>query len=145
MSADSNKAAARRLIEEGLNKGNMAVLDEVLSAKYNDHAAPPGVPPTLDGFKMFFNGFRAAFPDLHYTIEREVGEGDWLVHYLTGHGTMKGDFQGMKATGKAGTWTEFHMGRFEGGKVVEHWATVDQLGMLVSVGVMPPPGQPPKM
>jgi len=43
---------------------------------------------------------------------------------------MKGDFQGMKATGKTGTWTEMHITRFEGDKAVEHWGVVDQMGMM---------------
>ena len=57
-----------------------------------------------------------------------------LTHYLTGHGTMKGEFQGMPPTGKHASWKEMHMGRFENGKVVEHWGVVDQMGMLAALG-----------
>ena len=140
MSTQDNKALARRLVEQVINKGPMSAIDQYAAPNYVDHAVPPGVPPTLDGFKSFFTAFRAAFPDLHYDINDEIAEGDKVVHRVTGHGTMKGDFQGMKATGKTGTWTEMHIVRFQNGKVVEHWANVDQMGMLISVGVMPAPG-----
>ncbi|HZY44914.1 MAG TPA: ester cyclase [Anaerolineae bacterium] len=140
MSIESNKKSARHLVEDGLNKNNMAVIDEVISAKDVEHALPPGMPPTLAGFKMFISAFIAAFPDVHYTIDHEVAEGNLITHFLTGTGTMKGDFQGIKATNKKGTWSEMHLGRFEGDQIVEHWAVVDQLGMLISVGAMQPPG-----
>jgi predicted ester cyclase len=134
MTAEANKAAARRLVEEGLNQGNMAALDAVHAANFVNHAAPPGVPANLEGFKMFVQSLRAGFPDIHYHIDAEVGEGDMLTHFLTGHGTMKGEFAGMPPTGKHGSWQEMHMGRFENGKVVEHWGVVDQMGMLAALG-----------
>ena len=64
-----------------------------------------------------------------------------VVHRLTGHGTMKGEFQGMPATGKHATWSEIHIGRFAGSKLVEHWGNVDQLGILQQLGLAPTPGQ----
>ncbi len=79
----------------------------------------------------------AAFPDLTSTIEFTVAEGDEVMQHITSHGTMKGDFLGMKATGKRATWTESHIVRFANGKVVEHWANVDQVGMLQQLGLMP--------
>jgi len=140
MGTQDNKASARRFVEEGINKGNLASADQYFASDFMDHAAPPGVPSNVEGLKMFFTAFRAAFPDLHYQIDEEIAEGEKVVHRITGHGTMKGDFQGMKATGKHGTWTEMHIVRFVNGKVAEHWANVDQMGMLISLGVMPPPG-----
>ena len=140
MSTENNKAVARRLVEEVINGGNMALVNDLLAPTYVEHAAPPGFPTDREGFKMFFTAFRAAFPDLHYHIADEIAEGDKVVNRATAHGTMKGEFQGMPATGKTGTWTEMHVSRYEGGKIMEHWAVVDQMGMLVSLGVMPPPG-----
>jgi predicted ester cyclase len=134
MTAEANKTAAHRLVEEGLNQGNMAALDAVHAANFVDHAAPPGVPANVAGFKMFVQALRSAFPDIHYHIDAEVVEGDMLTHYLTGHGTMKGEFMGMPPTGKHASWKEMHMGRFENGKVVEHWGVVDQMGMLAALG-----------
>ena len=134
MSAEANKAATRRLVEDGINKGDMAALDAVHAANFVDHAAPPGVPANLAGFKMFVQSLRSAFPDIHYHIDAEIAEGDMITHRLTAHGTMKGEFQGMSPTGKHASWQEMHMGRCVDGKIVEHWGVVDQMGMMHALG-----------
>jgi predicted ester cyclase len=138
MATADNKKIVHRLIVEGLNTGNMAVIDEIISPNAVEHALPPGLPPTREGFKMFITAFRAAFPDFKYTIEDELADGDKVMHRLMGTGTMKGDFQGMKASGKTATWQEMHIGRFDAnGKIVEHWGTVDQVSMLAQLGFGP--------
>jgi steroid delta-isomerase-like uncharacterized protein len=141
MSTEQNKAVARRIVEDVINPGNLARASELFAANYVDHAAPPGFPPGVEGFKMFFTAFRAAFPDLQYHIEDEIAEGNMVVQRAMAHGTMKGDFQGMPATGKSASWNEIHIVRFAGGQIVEHWANVDQLGMLQQLGLAPTPGQ----
>jgi predicted ester cyclase len=60
------------------------------------------------GLQQYFTLFRAAFPDLHYTVDDTVAEGDKVVQRVTGHGTMQGEFLGMLPTGKPATWTEIH-------------------------------------
>jgi predicted ester cyclase len=138
MDAAMAKKNAHRLIVDGINKGNMAVLEELLSPKLIEHNLPSGIPGNLEGFKMFITTFRAAFPDLTYAIEDEFADGDRVMHRLTGSGTMKGDLQGMKASNKKATWQEMHIARVDAeGKIVEHWATVDQLGMLSQLGFGP--------
>jgi len=139
--SEQNKAAFRAIPEKVINTGDFAVAEQYFAADYVDHAAPPGVPAGLPGFHAFFSMLRAAFPDLHYTVEDEIAEGDKVVGRVTVRGTMKGDFLGMKATGKAATWSEIHIGRYANGKLVEHWATIDQLGMLQQLGLAPVPGQ----
>jgi predicted ester cyclase len=56
---------------------------------------------------------------------------------------MKGDFMGIPATGKRAEWTEIHIGRYANGRLTEHWGQIDQLGMLVQLGVVPAPGRVP--
>ena len=142
MGTQENKASASRFLEEVINKGNFAFIDELSSPNFVDHSAPPGAPPTPEGLKGFMAMFRAAFPDLHYTLEDSIAEGDKVVQRTTARGTMKGDFMGMPASGKTATWSEIHITRFENGKAIEHWAVVDQLGMLAQLGFAQAPGQP---
>jgi steroid delta-isomerase-like uncharacterized protein len=142
MGTQENQANARRFLEEVVNRGNVAVIDELSSPNFVDHTAPPGVPAGNEGFKVFITMFRAAFPDLRYTIDDEIAEGDKVVERVTATGTMKGDFQGMPASGKTATWSEIHITRFENGKAAEHWGIADQLGMLAQLGFAEVPGQP---
>jgi predicted ester cyclase len=137
----------KRMIEriplEVLNEGKFGLLDELVSTDFVDHVPQAGVPPTREGFKQSVIALKTAFPDLHYTIEDAIESGDRIVHRLTGSGTMKGDFMGMPATGKRATWTEVHIGRVANGRLTEHWGAVDQLGMLVQLGVVPAPERVP--
>jgi len=139
MSTEENKAIARRAVE-AINAGDMSLLESLVAPDAADHAVPPGMPPTRASAIQFLTMFRAAFPDLQYTIEDVIAEGDRVVQRSTARGTMKGDFLGMPATGKSATWGETHIVRVKDGKIVEHWANVDQLGMLQQLGLAPTPG-----
>jgi steroid delta-isomerase-like uncharacterized protein len=142
MGTQENKASGRRFVEEVINRGNFAVIDELSGPNFVDHSAPPGMPADRDGTKTFFTMLRAAFPDLHATIEDQVAEGDRVVQRVVTRGTMRGDFQGMPASGKEATWSGIHITRYADGKVVEHWSVIDQLGMLAQLGFAQAPGQP---
>ena len=137
----------KRMIEriplEVLNKGNFELLNELVAGDFVEHSAQPGVPPTREGFKQTLIGLKKAFPDLLYTIDDSIESGDRIVHRVTASGTMKGDFMGIPATGKRATWTEIHIGRVANGRLAEHWALFDQLGMLVQLGIVQAPGRVP--
>lgn len=140
MSNEENKDIANRAVE-AINSGDLSQLESLVAADGADHAVPPGMPPTRESAIQFLTMFRAAFPDLHYTLEDVIAEGDRVVQRATASGTMKGEFLGMPATGKSATWSEIHIVRVQDGKIVEHWASVDQLGMLQQLGLAPAPGQ----
>ena len=135
----------KRMIEriplEVLNTGNFGLLDELVATDFVERSGQPGVPPTREGLKQSLIGLKTAFPDLHYTIDDSIESGDRIVHRLTASGTMKGDFMGIPATGKRAIWTEIHIGRVANGRLAEHWGLVDQLGMLVQLGIVPAPGR----
>ena len=139
MSTEENKAIAKQAVE-AINAGDLSQLESLVAPDGADHAVPPGMPPTRESAIQFLTMFRAAFPDLHYTLEDVIAEGERVVQRATASGTMKGEFLGMPATGKSATWTEIHIVRVKDGKIVEHWASVDQLGMLQQLGLAPAPG-----
>jgi len=73
MSTEENKALARRLIEEAWNQGNLAVVDELLAPDHVPHHSLIGQqPPSCELYKQFILRTRAAFPDLHATIEDQI-------------------------------------------------------------------------
>ena len=115
MSTEQNKIQARRFLEEVINGGQVGKIDEFMAPNFVDHQSPPGVPPTREAFKAWLTGFRTAFPDLRYTLHDEIAEGDRVVQRATGHGTMKGEMQGMPPSGKSATWEEVHITRYENG------------------------------
>jgi predicted ester cyclase len=139
MSTEQNKATANRIPAE-FSKGNVGILDQVADPKGIHHAVPPGMPNTIENTKKFMSALIAAFPDLTHKIEDTIGEGDLVAQRVDGSGTMKGEFNGMKPSCKKATWSEMHMLRFANGTIVEHWANVDQMGMLAQLGFAQAPG-----
>jgi steroid delta-isomerase-like uncharacterized protein len=98
-------------------------------------------PAALDkaGLRSFYTGLWGGFPDLRINIDELVGEGDKVVWRITASGTHDGPFQGLPATGKPVTFGAQYTFRFEGGKIVERWSTLDRLSLLVQIGAVSPP------
>jgi len=138
MSVKENKAIFRRIVEEGFNKGNLAIVDELVATDHVNHTDNVHGP---EEYKQFITMYRTAFPDLHMTIEDQIAEGDKVVNRWTSRGTHKGDLMGIPPTGKQTTVTGMYVARIIGGKIVEEWGNFDALGMMQQLGVVPPPGQ----
>jgi len=140
-STEVNKASMRRFYDEVFNKKNRAAIDEFINPTQVDHAAPPGTPGGLEGAKHTVTMYLTAFPDLHFTVEDFIAEGDKVVARLTVRGTQQGIFMGIPPTGKHATVTAIDINRMADGKSVEHWLNMDTLGLLQQLGVIPAPGQ----
>ncbi len=139
MSTEENKALVRRFFEEFWNQKNLAAADEQLAANHSDHTSgsPPGLPPGPEGFKYFASAYFTAFPDLHFTIEEMIAEGDTVATRWTSRGTHKGELSGIPATGKSTTSSGITITRIAGGKSIETWTNFDLLGLLQQLGVIP--------
>ena len=137
--SETNKQTAARMPLEAFNEGRLEVVDEVLSPEFEDHDLPPGLPQGREGVKALISSVRSAFPDLKNTIVRQIAEGDVVVNHIRVTGTMTGDFMGMEATGTSAAWDAIHIVRLRDGRIAEHWAVQDQLGMLQQLGLAPAP------
>jgi steroid delta-isomerase-like uncharacterized protein len=138
MSLEENKAIIRRENEDGINRGNLEVIDELLSHDYILHV--PGLQEPVrgrEGYKQFVNTFRTAFPDLHTTIEELIAEGDKVVVHHTWRGTHKGDFQGVFATGKQVQFDSINIYRIIDGKIAEERMEFDNLSLLQQLDAVP--------
>jgi len=139
MSTEENKALMRRWIE-AVNQRNLAVFDELCAPEFVYHDASKTM-QGLEPYKQFLSMYLTAGPDLHFTIEDEVAEGDKVVTRYTTRGTHLGSFMGIPPTGKHVTVTGIAITRIANGKAVEEWANADDLGLLQQLGVIPAPGQ----
>ena len=137
MSAEQNKSIVRRWIEEGWNKGNLAVIDQVYAPNYVQHEPAPAPVTSSEALKQYVGAYKTAFPDLHFTIEDMIAEGDRVVVRQTFRGTHQGDFMGIAPTGKQVTMTEIEIFRVVNGKGVENWTSSDDLGLLQQLSVVP--------
>jgi steroid delta-isomerase-like uncharacterized protein len=83
------------------------------------------------------NVFRTAFPDIHWVIEEMVTEGDKVFSRFTWHGTHRGEFLGVPATGRQISVKGLVVDRVVGGKMVESQILMDSLNMMRQLGVIP--------
>jgi steroid delta-isomerase-like uncharacterized protein len=139
MSTEENKRAFRRVYEEVLNQGNLAVAEEVIASDFLDHEAHPGNERGPQSLRALAEMLHTAFPDLHFTIEGLVAEGDLVAGRLTMRGTHEGPLMGIPPTGRRVEQAHMHFVRFRDGKAVEHWGVRDDVGMLRQLGLMPEP------
>lgn len=121
MSAEANKSIVRRLFD-AFNQGNLGALDELIAADHVDHTPFPVRTPGREGWKQTVAMLRAAFPDMHQTIDDLLADGDKVVARWTGRGTHQGPYRGVAPTGKSVSITGIHISRLADGKIVESWA-----------------------
>ncbi len=114
MSTEANRALVRRVFEEGVSGGDMAVIDEAFSARNAYRSGGPGEVLDPPRIRRFLAGVRATLPDLHVTIDAMVAEGDLVATVETWRGTHA-------ATGERAEGTVLHVFRFADGQVVEEW------------------------
>ena len=122
--AEQNKAIVCRFLEE-LTRGNLDVIDELLSSDFVDRALMPGQGSTREDFKRTIAEILEAFSTTNYTIEEQVAEGDTVVtKYKESHVSV-GEFAGLPPTGKEETNEGIYIHRISGGKITEEWSLVD--------------------
>ncbi|HEV8711598.1 MAG TPA: ester cyclase [Candidatus Binatia bacterium] len=137
MAAD-NKAIVRRYFEEVVNDGNLAVADELISTSYVSHY-PMGYDFGGDpeDVKQIVSIVRTAFPDVHFTLEDVLAEGNKVVARWTFRGTHEHDFMGVPPAGKRATVMGIAIYRVADEKIAEAWVAWDTGGLLRQLGAAP--------
>ena len=133
MSVAENKATLKRMYDEVYNKGNLSLAPQLIAPDYHfgDLKGP-------EGWKQAVTNWRTAFPDLHFTVEQAVGEGDWIAYRLSIQGTHKGKWMNVEPTGKNVKGTLVFFSQFKDGKLFTSLASANMLDMYQQLGVAPP-------
>ncbi len=137
MATNENLETFRRVIELGFNEGKLNDLDKIVSTEFVEHQflGEPGV----RGLKSLIGQLRTAFPDLKMTIEDSAVSGEKVWVRLRCQGTHKGPLMGIGPTGRKIDTMALEVGRFEKGKLVEHWGVPDRFAAMSQLGVLPGP------
>lgn len=138
MSIETNKAIARRLTEL-LDHNDESELNAILSPDFISHFAGQPQPLNRLMYLQVNRMAKAAFNDLHRTVEDLIAEGDKVVVRITARGTHTGPFQGFVPTGKLTKISGIAIRRIVDDKIVEEWVVNDQLGLLQQLGIVKPP------
>jgi len=131
------KRLVKRFYDEVLNGGQLNVLDELLTpnAIYRNPAL--GIPTSVEGAKQRLAGLRRAFPDLRYTVENIIADGDRVVVQFVLEGTQQGEFLGIAPTGKTVRTLGMTSYRFIDGQITEILVLADFVTVLRQLGVLP--------
>jgi steroid delta-isomerase-like uncharacterized protein len=137
VSAEANKDVVRRLIEEVWNDHDLTNIDEVVAGDHFEHMAVPEHRHGIKSARHVMSWLFAVFPNHRFDIEDAVADGDRVAVRGTCGGTHEGELWGIPPTGKRFAVQQVHWFRVADGKVAEHWAVRDDLGMMRQLGVVP--------
>lgn len=141
-SAEANKAIAREYFE-AFAGGDLDWLDGHVAPDFIRH--DPGLPFEVrgpEGVRRLNSAFLTAFPDLRLDVEDVIGEGEKVLARLTIRGTHLGELMEIEPTGKEVEVGVLDLFRIADGKLAEHWAAIDNLGLMQQIGPFAEPGQP---
>lgn len=136
----NHKDIVREFIEEVLNQKNIEASGKFFHNDMVEQVPLPGQGPGLDGLKNVLRGFSTGFPDMRWTIEEQIAEGDKVVTRFEWTGTHRGTFLGVPATGRPVKVWGIVIDRLQNGKIKDTRIIMDTLGMMMQMGVIPPPG-----
>ncbi|MDA0301796.1 MAG: ester cyclase [Chloroflexi bacterium] len=117
-------------INEAIRTRDINALDAVVAPGLVDHSPSPGQLPGREGMKLAFAEFLPAFPDLVFTVEDVLIEGDRAAIRLTSLGTHLGPVGDVAPTGRVIRQHGIDILRFQDGLLVERWGEFDNLDFL---------------
>ncbi len=132
---EANKTIFRQYFEEVLNAGNLDLIDDLIAPNYVSHY-PTGYDfgGGPDDVRQIVTTVRSGFPNVHFTVEDVLAEGDRVVGRWTFRGTHQGDFMGIPATDKSVSVMGIAIYRIVEGKIAEAWVAWDALGLMQQIG-----------
>lgn len=126
---EENKKLVRRYYE--LVAGDLAGIEDVVTADFVDHHFPPDMPPGPAGVRQFFTQFIPTFfSDLRVEIEYLLAEGDRVDCHFVALFKHTGEFAGVAPKGNQLRIPAISTFRIEGGKLAEAWEIYDSGDML---------------
>jgi predicted ester cyclase len=136
---EANKRIGRLVLEQMWGKGRLELADQLYSDRYVDHVGRGPEPVEVKGvagIKQAVSAFRHAFPDLTYTVEFQVAEGEMIVSRFSARGTHRGTFLGLAPTGRVVTYSGIDINRVRDGRIIESWVNYDALALLQQLGIV---------
>jgi predicted ester cyclase len=125
----------RRIVEDGIGRGDESVLEAYMAPDLIEHQR--GNQPGLEGAKGVARVLHHWMSEFSLTVEDLVVSGDTVWTRNRARGINTGSVMGFGPTGRAVEVDVIDIGRFQDGKMIEHWGIADQMGLLLQVGFDP--------
>jgi steroid delta-isomerase-like uncharacterized protein len=133
----ANKELVRRLYEDGFNRGDLDLVDQLVAPDVVTHNpiildAPTGPNSIRGGIEMI----RKSFPDFHVEVVDLIAEGDRVAAFLRMSGTNTGEYRRGGATNRKGSMRAFFVWRIADGHLAESWGLADRFEFLQQLGIV---------
>jgi predicted ester cyclase len=141
---ERNKDHVRSFFERVWNQQDLDYIDElyspdfVLRALWQNLSLGSSGEAGKDEAKQVIGRWLEGFPDMHVTVEEQLGDDEFVVsrHFATA--THTAPFRGIQPSGKQATMSGLTITRVRDDKVIEAWTLWDAVGMMQGLGIMPP-------
>src|SRR5271167_4617707 len=115
--ARDNAMIVRGFVDEVITQGNNEAAEQYVWEDVVEQVPMPGQGPGLDGLKDILRAMRSGFPDIVFSIEEQITEGDKVASRFEWTGTHKGEFLGIPATGRPVRVWGIVIDRLESGRI----------------------------
>ncbi len=132
-----NKQLMERFVEF-INTASETLANELISPNAIFHV--PGRPEPMigpGGYLEILAMMRSGFPDVQWTLEEMIAEGDNVAARFTMKGTHQGSFFGVPPTGRKITVQAMNFYHWSNGQIVGERGQPDFLGLLQQIGAAP--------
>jgi steroid delta-isomerase-like uncharacterized protein len=123
-----------RVNQELFGAGRLELADELIAPDFLNHEAPPDAPRGPESVKQTVRWLASGLDDISYDVEDVFAAGDRVALRVTMNATQAREFMGRPASGRSFSTRQIHIFRVADGKVAEHWAARDDLGMARQLG-----------
>jgi len=131
---DLNRAQFEKFLTF-INTADQSLGEEIIAADVIFHAPTSSEPMRgIEGYMQTLQMMRGGFPDIQWSLQESVAEGDKIAARFTMHGTHTGTFFGIPPSGKEISATAINFYRFSEGKIVEEFGQPDLMGLMKQIG-----------
>jgi steroid delta-isomerase-like uncharacterized protein len=137
MTIESNKLLMRKFAEF-INSASKQLAEELISPEAIFFV--PGRPEPMRGpagYLAIIGMMRAGFPDIQWSLDEVIAEGDKVAARFTMRGLHQGEFFGVPPSEKRIEVKAMNFYRIADGKFVEEHGQPDLLGLLQQIGAVP--------
>ena len=144
--AETNQCIAEQF-HQAFNRGDLDAAASYFAENCRNHGRVVG----RAGVRTVLAEIKTNFPDARLTTLHSVAEGEWVVLRCAYSGTHRGTSHfpvdggmlvGVLPTGRTFEVQHMHMYRILDGKIAEHFANRDDVGMMRQLGLLPPAPSP---
>ena len=132
------KEKVKHFYETVVTNGLIDQVPEYVSDDCIQRAGEKLFPLGVNGMKQHIVDVRKTYPDLTMTIIRQYSDGDYVISEFIAEATHKGEWLGMKPTGKRLSFTGVDIDKIADGKIVEHSGVMNTFETLFEAKIIQP-------